>query len=44
LGIKWDGDYGLFTYAVVTFICCAILAFIYRFQVLSVIGIKPKMA
>ena len=26
LGIKFDGDYGLFTYAVIAFVSCAVLA------------------
>ena len=30
LGIKFDGDYGLFTYAVLAFISCAILVLFYR--------------
>src|SRR5450631_4262027 len=30
IGIYFDGDVGLFTYAVITFICCAILIFIYK--------------
>ena len=33
LGIKFDGDYVLFIYALITFICCIILAWIYRSQV-----------
>jgi uncharacterized membrane protein YphA (DoxX/SURF4 family) len=32
IGIYFDGDAGLFTYAVITFICCAILIFVYRVQ------------
>lgn len=30
LGIKFDGDYGLFTYAVLAFISCAVLVLFYR--------------
>ena len=30
LGIIFDGDAGLFTYAVITFVCCLILIIIYR--------------
>jgi len=30
LGIVFDGDAVLFTYAVITFICCALLTFFYR--------------
>lgn len=33
LGIKWDGDYTLFTYAVVEFAFASVLFFIYRRQV-----------
>src|SRR4030095_4562750 len=32
LGIKFDGDYGLFIYALITFTCCIFLAWIYRSQ------------
>jgi len=39
LGLKFDGDYGLFTMAVIAFICCAVLLIIYRKQVLGVL--KP---
>lgn len=41
LGLKWYGDYSLFTYALTVFICSAILAWLYKFQVLSVFGIRP---
>jgi uncharacterized membrane protein YphA (DoxX/SURF4 family) len=30
IGIKFDGDYGLFIYGVVTFICCLVLLVILR--------------
>jgi hypothetical protein len=30
LGIKFDGDYGLFTYAVLAFLSCAVLVLFYR--------------
>ena len=36
LGIKFDGDYGLFTMAVIAFVCCVMLLVIYRSQVLAV--------
>lgn len=36
LGLKWYGDYSLFLYALTVFICSGILAYLYRFQVLSV--------
>lgn len=39
LGIKFDGDYGLFTLALVAFVCCGILAVIFRNQVLGIL--KP---
>ena len=32
LGIKFDGDYGLFTMAVIAFVCCLVLLIIYRKQ------------
>jgi hypothetical protein len=41
LGLKWYGDYSLFIYALTVFICATILAWLYRFQVLSVFGLKP---
>jgi hypothetical protein len=37
LGIKFDGDYGLFAMAVIAFVCCAILLIIYRNQVWGVL-------
>ena len=39
LGLKFDGDYGLFTMAVIAFVCCAVLLFMFRSQVLNVL--KP---
>jgi uncharacterized membrane protein YphA (DoxX/SURF4 family) len=41
LGLKFDGDYVLFTYAVIAWICSAILLIIFRSQVLSLIIRKP---
>lgn len=38
LGIKFDGDYVLFIYAVIAFISCGLLVLIYRKQLLSLIG------
>jgi uncharacterized membrane protein YphA (DoxX/SURF4 family) len=35
LGIVFDGDAVLFSYALTAFLCCAILAFLYRKQVLK---------
>lgn len=37
LGIKFDGDYVLFMYAVICFVCCAILAFTFRNQFLKLL-------
>jgi uncharacterized membrane protein YphA (DoxX/SURF4 family) len=39
LGIKWDGDYTLFTYAVIVFVSCAVLTIAYRNVLLQRIGI-----
>lgn len=41
LGIKFDGDYGLFTMAVLAFVCCAILFIAFRQQVF---GLLKKQA
>ena len=40
LGIKFDGDYGLFLYAVIAFICCLILAYYYRQQLFRLLKFK----
>jgi len=40
LGIKFDGDYGLFLYAVIAFICCLILAWYYRQQLFRLLKLK----
>lgn len=32
IGVYFDGDPGLFIYALVTFVCCAILIFVYKNQ------------
>jgi uncharacterized membrane protein YphA (DoxX/SURF4 family) len=37
LGIVFDGDAVLFTYAVITFVCCAVLLVVYRFQVFELL-------
>jgi uncharacterized membrane protein YphA (DoxX/SURF4 family) len=34
--LDFDGDYGLFTYAVIVFVCCVVLFFIFRNQVFKV--------
>ena len=39
LGIKFDGDYGLFTYAVLAFISCAVLVLFYRKDLLRQAGL-----
>ena len=39
LGIKFDGDYGLFTYAVLAFISCAMLVLFYRKDLLRQAGL-----
>ena len=40
LGLKVGGDYVLFIYAVTAFVCCLILLFIYRNQLLGLISKK----
>ena len=37
LGVKFDGDYGLFTEAVIAFVCCGLLLIIFRRQLLDVL-------
>ncbi len=44
LGLKWYGDYSLFLYALAGFLCCSVLTYLYRVQILSVFGIRSKMA
>jgi len=39
LGIKWDGDYTLFTYAVIVFASCAVLVVAGRKELLQRIGL-----
>ena len=39
LGIKWDGDYTLFTYAVIVFVSCAVLVVAGRNVLLQHIGL-----
>jgi uncharacterized membrane protein YphA (DoxX/SURF4 family) len=39
LGIKFDGDYGLFTYAVLAWISCAVLVLFYRKTLLAQVGL-----
>ncbi len=40
LGIIFDGDAILFIYAVIVFVCCALLAFIYRKDLFKLVGAK----
>jgi uncharacterized membrane protein YphA (DoxX/SURF4 family) len=40
LGIVFDGDAVLFTYAAIVFVCCAILLFLYRKTVLRQFGLQ----
>lgn len=40
LGIIFDGDAGLFTYAVITFVCCLILIIIYRKKIPDLLKFK----
>jgi uncharacterized membrane protein YphA (DoxX/SURF4 family) len=44
LGIQFDGDYGLFTEALLAFVCCIALLIIYRRQVLQVLGSRVRPA
>ena len=38
LGIRFDGDYGLFTLALIAFVCCAALLVVFRDQILALLG------
>lgn len=40
LGLDFGGDYVLFMYAVITFVCCLILAIYYRQQVFQLVKFK----
>jgi uncharacterized membrane protein YphA (DoxX/SURF4 family) len=40
LGIIFDGDAGLFAYAVITFICCLVLIIIYRKKIPQLLKFK----
>ena len=42
IGLDFGGDYWLFMYAVVTFICCIVLAFYYKNELLKALKIKTK--
>jgi uncharacterized membrane protein YphA (DoxX/SURF4 family) len=39
IGLDFDGDYVLFAYAVITFVCCAIVAWVNRQQFLKFLPI-----
>ena len=41
LGIRFDGDYGLFTLAVIAFVACLLLLLLYRQQLLSLLKSRP---
>jgi uncharacterized membrane protein YphA (DoxX/SURF4 family) len=40
LGIIFDGDAGLFAYAVITFVCCLVLIFIYHKNIPKLLKFK----
>ena len=42
LGIKFDGDYVLFIYAVIASTCCTILAVVYRSQVFRLVRTRSR--
>ena len=42
LGIVFDGDAVLFTYAAITFTCCLILLIIYRAQLFQILKLKQR--
>jgi uncharacterized membrane protein YphA (DoxX/SURF4 family) len=42
LGIKFDGDYGLFTYAVLAFFSCAVLVLFYKKDLLRQAGLAKS--
>jgi len=42
LGIVFDGDAVLFTYAVIAFVCCALLLVFYRAQIFQLLKLKLK--
>ena len=37
LGLKFGGDYILFSYAVIVFVCCVILLLLYRHQIFRIV-------
>jgi uncharacterized membrane protein YphA (DoxX/SURF4 family) len=44
LGIVFDGDAVLFIYALIVFVSCSILVFIYRKQLLRTVGLSRKVS
>ena len=42
LGIRFDGDYVLFIYAVTAFVCCGLLFLLYRKQVSGALGFRTN--
>lgn len=42
LGLEFGGDYVLFTYALITFVCCLLLAIYYRQQLFKLLKIKTS--
>ena len=42
LGIVFNGDAVLFIYAVIVFVCCAILAFVYKNDLLKLVGLQKS--
>lgn len=42
LGIRFDGDYVLFSYAVTAFVSCFILVLAYRQNLLNIIGVNKQ--
>ena len=44
LGIVYEGDAVLFIYAVTVFVCCAILAFVYRNDLLKLVGLQKSQS
>lgn len=43
LGLDFGGDYGLFLYAVIAWLCCAVLAWLYRAQFLHFFKTKTSI-
>jgi uncharacterized membrane protein YphA (DoxX/SURF4 family) len=44
LGIVFDGDAVLFIYALIVFVSCSILVFIYRKELLRTVGLSKKVS